>query len=74
MRLCRSGDIERFLDAMWMERGLSENTLAAYAFDGINRVYASDGVASTLLRGPLLGLAGRLPPVAHFLWRRAAGL
>lgn len=27
------GDIERFLDAMWMERGLSENTLAAYRAD-----------------------------------------
>jgi integrase/recombinase XerD len=26
-------DIERFLDALWMERGLSENTLAAYRND-----------------------------------------
>ena len=26
-------DIERFLDALWMERGLSENTLAAYRHD-----------------------------------------
>lgn len=25
--------IERFLDAMWMERGLSENTLASYRND-----------------------------------------
>ena len=58
----------------WARTRRSENTLAAHAFDGINRVYSSDGVASTLLRGPLLGLAGRLPPVAHFLWRRAAGL
>ncbi len=26
-------DLERFLDALWMERGLSENTLAAYRTD-----------------------------------------
>lgn len=26
-------DVERFLDAMWMERGLSKNTLAAYRAD-----------------------------------------
>ena len=25
--------IERFLDAIWMERGLSENTLSAYRAD-----------------------------------------
>ena len=25
--------IEQFLDAIWMERGLSENTLAAYRND-----------------------------------------
>src|SRR5690606_39618348 len=28
-----SPEIDRFLDAMWMERGLSENTLAAYRAD-----------------------------------------
>ena len=27
------GIIEQFLDAMWMERGLSENTLASYRND-----------------------------------------
>ena len=30
-------EIERFLDALWMERGLSENTLAAYRND-LNRL------------------------------------
>lgn len=60
--------------ARWARRRKSENALAAYAFDGINRLYRSDAVAATLLRGPLLGLAGRLPPVAQQLWRRAAGL
>ena len=27
------GPIDRFLDAVWMERGLSPNTLAAYRAD-----------------------------------------
>ena len=27
------GLVEKFLDAMWMERGLSENTLASYQND-----------------------------------------
>jgi integrase/recombinase XerD len=31
--LTEGGDIERFLDALWMERGLSDNTLAAYRRD-----------------------------------------
>jgi 2-octaprenyl-3-methyl-6-methoxy-1,4-benzoquinol hydroxylase len=58
----------------WARARKSENVLAAHAFDGINRLYGSDGMAATLLRGPLLGLASRLPPVAQRLWRRAAGL
>jgi 2-octaprenyl-3-methyl-6-methoxy-1,4-benzoquinol hydroxylase len=58
----------------WARARKSENALAAHAFDGINRLYGSDGLAATLLRGPLLGLAGRLPPVTQRLWRHAAGL
>jgi 2-octaprenyl-3-methyl-6-methoxy-1,4-benzoquinol hydroxylase len=60
--------------ARWARARKSENALAAHAFDGINRLYGSNGVAATLLRGPLLGLAGRLPPMTQRLWRRAAGL
>lgn len=60
--------------ARWARNRKSENALAAHAFEGINRLYGSDDIAATLLRGPLLGLAGKLPPVAHFLWKRAAGL
>ena len=59
--------------ARWARARRSENTIAAYAFDGINRLYSNDGVAATLLRGHLLGLAGRFPPVVNALWRRAAG-
>jgi 2-octaprenyl-3-methyl-6-methoxy-1,4-benzoquinol hydroxylase len=60
--------------ARWARARRSEDTLAAHAFDGINRLYGSDSVAATLLRGPLLGLAGRLPPVPRLLWKHAAGL
>lgn len=60
--------------ARWARTRRSENTLAAHAFDGINRLFSSDGLHRTLLRGPLLGLAGRLPPLTNALWKRAAGL
>lgn len=60
--------------ARWARARRSEDTLAAHAFDGINRLYTSDSMAAALLRGPLLGLAGRLPPVPRLLWKHAAGL
>lgn len=60
--------------ARWGRSRKSENALAAHAFEAINRFYASDGVAATLLRGPLLGVAGKLPPLTHLMWKRAAGL
>ncbi|MCY7355266.1 MAG: UbiH/UbiF family hydroxylase [Lysobacter sp.] len=58
----------------WARTRKSENAAAAYAFDGLNRLFSNDGVAVSLLRGPLLGLAGKLPVLPHALWRRAAGL
>ena len=58
----------------WARTRRSEATVAAHAFEAIHDAYTSDNVAAALLRGPLLGLAGRLPPVAHGLWRRASGL
>lgn len=60
--------------ARWARERRSENALAAHAFEGINRLYSDDGMVPTLLRGRLLGAAGRLPPIAAFLWRRASGL
>jgi 2-octaprenyl-3-methyl-6-methoxy-1,4-benzoquinol hydroxylase len=36
-------------------------------------LFSNDTLAATVLRGPLLGIAGRLPPLANALWRRAAG-
>lgn len=58
----------------WARERRSENAVAAYAFDTLNRVFSTDAVAATLLRGPLLGMAGLLPPLNRVLWRRAAGL
>ena len=60
--------------ARWARTRRSEATLAARSFDGINRVYTNESPAAVLLRGHALGLAGRLPPVAGMLWRRAAGV
>ena len=59
--------IERFLDALWMERGLSANTLAAYRRDleGFARWLAGE-------KGALLQVDR--PQVQAFLaWRHAAG-
>jgi len=58
----------------WARQRRSENAVAAHAYDGFNRLFSNDQLAATLLRGPLLGLAGRLPPLTHALWRHAAGL
>jgi len=59
--------------ARWARTRRSENTVAAHAFEGINRLFSNDDVAATLLRGHLLGIAGRLPPLVDLFWRRAAG-
>ncbi|MGO4223476.1 FAD-dependent oxidoreductase [Lysobacter sp. TAF61] len=58
----------------WARQQRSANAVSAYAFDGINRLFSNDALVPTLLRGPLLGLAGRLPPLTHAFWRHAAGL
>ena len=60
--------------ARWARARRSEDTLAARAFDGINRLYTSESPAATLLRGPLLGLAGRVPALPRLLWKHAAGV
>jgi 2-octaprenyl-3-methyl-6-methoxy-1,4-benzoquinol hydroxylase len=60
--------------ARWARTRTSENAIAAYSFEAINRVFSNDAVLPTLLRGHLLGIAGKLPPLAQFLWKRAAGV
>jgi 2-octaprenyl-3-methyl-6-methoxy-1,4-benzoquinol hydroxylase len=59
--------------ARWERARRSENAVAAYSFETINRVFSNDAMLPTLLRGHALGLAGRLPPLARLLWKRAAG-
>ena len=60
--------------ARWSRECRSENAAAAYAFDGINRVFSNDEMHTTLLRGFALGLAGKVPPLANMFWRKASGL
>lgn len=59
--------------ARWQRRRLSENAVAAYSFEAINRVFSNDALVPTLVRGPLLGLAGRAGVVGRFFARRALG-
>ncbi|UNK56568.1 UbiH/UbiF family hydroxylase [Pseudoxanthomonas daejeonensis] len=58
----------------WARTRRSDNTVSAYAFEGINRLFSNTHPAATLARGPLLGLAGKLPPLQRAFWRHAAGL
>lgn len=58
----------------WARVRRSENAMAAYSFEAINGFFSNDSLLPTLLRGHLLGLAGKLPPLSRLLWRRAAGL
>jgi 2-octaprenyl-3-methyl-6-methoxy-1,4-benzoquinol hydroxylase len=50
--------------ARWARARRSENATNAHAFSAINALFSNDDMASTLLRGPLLGLAGKMPPLA----------
>lgn len=58
----------------WARQRYSENALAAYSFETINRVFSNEALLPTLLRGHALSLAGKLPPLTQYLWKRAAGL
>lgn len=58
----------------WSRMRRSEGAIAARTFGAINGAFSNDHPLATLLRGPLLGMAGRLPPVGRALWRRAAGV
>jgi 3-demethoxyubiquinol 3-hydroxylase len=60
--------------ARWQRERRSENTAAAWAFDGINRLFSNDAPLPTLARGHLLGIVGKIPGLDALLWKRAAGL
>lgn len=58
----------------WARSRRSENTVAAYSFDAINKIFSNDEMHLTLARGALLGLAGKMPPLMSMFWKRASGL
>ena len=60
--------------ARWARTRFSENTVAALAFENINRVFSNDNMALSLLRGRLLGLGDRIVPLKNAMARYAAGL
>jgi 2-octaprenyl-3-methyl-6-methoxy-1,4-benzoquinol hydroxylase len=60
--------------ARWERERRSENAVAAYSFEAINRLFSNDALLPTLVRGPLLGLVGKAGPLGRFFARRAAGL
>jgi 2-octaprenyl-3-methyl-6-methoxy-1,4-benzoquinol hydroxylase len=57
----------------WARQRRSDNAVAAHAFGAINAAFSNEGFGATLLRGRLLGLANRMPPLRRALWRHAAG-
>ena len=58
----------------WARGRRSENAIAAYSFEAINRLFSNDALLPTLLRGHALGLVRHVPPLGQFFLRRAAGL
>lgn len=59
--------------AQYQRQRRSDNTLAAYSFEAINRLFSNDAPLPTLLRGHLLGLAGRIAPMRQWLAGHALG-
>ena len=60
--------------ARWARTRYSENSVAALAFENINRVFSNDNMALSLLRGRVLGLGDRIGPIKNAMARYAAGL
>ena len=58
----------------WARQRFSDNAVAAYAFENINRVFSNDNFALSLLRGTLLGAGDKLTPLKNAMARYAAGI
>ena len=58
----------------WAIQRYSENAIAAYAFENINRVFSNDNFALSLVRGPLLGIGNKITPLKNALAKYAAGV
>jgi 2-octaprenyl-3-methyl-6-methoxy-1,4-benzoquinol hydroxylase len=63
----------RLLDR-YARRRRSESQLAAYSFDGLNRLFSNEAVLPTLLRGHALGLAGAIAPLRRLWVQRASSV
>jgi 3-demethoxyubiquinol 3-hydroxylase len=57
----------------WSRSRISENAVAAYSFEAINRVFSNDALLPTLLRGHAFGIANAAPPIRNFLLKQATG-
>ena len=57
----------------WARQRISENAIAAYSFEAINRVFSNDEVLPTLLRGHAFGIANAFAPIRNFLLKQATG-
>jgi 3-demethoxyubiquinol 3-hydroxylase len=55
----------------WSRSRISENAVAAYSFEAINRMFSNDALLPTLLRGHAFGIANALPPIRNFLLSHA---
>ena len=58
----------------WAMQRYSENAIATYAFENINRVFSNDNFALSLLRGPILGIGNKITPLKNALAKYAAGI
>lgn len=58
----------------WARERRSDNNVAAYSFDAINRLFSNDDMHLTLARGRALGCVGKWPPLVQAFWKRAAGV
>ena len=70
----KRGRLSGTAQAKWARQRRSESALAMHAFDGLNRVFSNAALIPALVRGPLLGLANRVPGATLFFWKKAAGL
>ena len=53
----------------WARERRSDNHVAAYSFDAINRLFSNDEMHLTLARGAL-GCVGKWPPLVQAFWKR----
>lgn len=58
----------------WARQRFSDNAVAAYAFENINRVFSNDNFALSLMRGQLLGFGNKITPLKNAMARYAAGI